>query len=65
MQSMQRYRTKGKFSFRLVRLEVTVGLLLENWSYPFRSKTNENNRTVDCGGMYPIYSPSNDELNLA
>uniref|UniRef100_A0A915HLG6 Large ribosomal subunit protein uL29m n=1 Tax=Romanomermis culicivorax TaxID=13658 RepID=A0A915HLG6_ROMCU len=39
MQSTQRYRTKGKFSFRSVRLEVTVGHFPQNCSYPFPSKT--------------------------
>uniref|UniRef100_A0A915HFW9 Uncharacterized protein n=1 Tax=Romanomermis culicivorax TaxID=13658 RepID=A0A915HFW9_ROMCU len=38
MQSTQRYQTKGKFSSRSVRLEVTVGHFLENCSYPSRSK---------------------------
>uniref|UniRef100_A0A915JEK7 Uncharacterized protein n=1 Tax=Romanomermis culicivorax TaxID=13658 RepID=A0A915JEK7_ROMCU len=37
-QSTQHYRTKGKFSFRSVRLEVTVGHFLENCSHPFGSK---------------------------
>uniref|UniRef100_A0A915JCX5 Uncharacterized protein n=1 Tax=Romanomermis culicivorax TaxID=13658 RepID=A0A915JCX5_ROMCU len=36
----QRYRTKGKFSFRSVRLEVTAGSFLGNCSYPFRWKVN-------------------------
>uniref|UniRef100_A0A915IEQ9 Uncharacterized protein n=1 Tax=Romanomermis culicivorax TaxID=13658 RepID=A0A915IEQ9_ROMCU len=40
MQSTQRYQTKGKFSFRLVRLKVTVGHFLENCSYPLRSKVD-------------------------
>uniref|UniRef100_A0A915I240 Uncharacterized protein n=1 Tax=Romanomermis culicivorax TaxID=13658 RepID=A0A915I240_ROMCU len=38
MQSTQRYRTKEKFSFRSVRLKVTVDHFKENCSYPFRSK---------------------------
>uniref|UniRef100_A0A915J6S9 GDP-D-glucose phosphorylase 1 n=2 Tax=Romanomermis culicivorax TaxID=13658 RepID=A0A915J6S9_ROMCU len=38
MQSTQRYRTKGKFSFRPAWLDVTVGLFLENCNYPLRSK---------------------------
>uniref|UniRef100_A0A915KEG7 Uncharacterized protein n=1 Tax=Romanomermis culicivorax TaxID=13658 RepID=A0A915KEG7_ROMCU len=32
------YRTKGKFVFRCIRLEFAVDNLLENCSYPFRSK---------------------------
>uniref|UniRef100_A0A915L8C6 Uncharacterized protein n=1 Tax=Romanomermis culicivorax TaxID=13658 RepID=A0A915L8C6_ROMCU len=38
MQSTERNRTKGKFSFHSVRLEVTVGRFLHNCSYPFRLK---------------------------
>uniref|UniRef100_A0A915LA27 Uncharacterized protein n=1 Tax=Romanomermis culicivorax TaxID=13658 RepID=A0A915LA27_ROMCU len=40
MQSRQRYRTKGKFPFRLVRLEVIVDLFLENCSYSSQLKVD-------------------------
>uniref|UniRef100_A0A915HY62 Uncharacterized protein n=1 Tax=Romanomermis culicivorax TaxID=13658 RepID=A0A915HY62_ROMCU len=40
MQSTQRYRTKGKFSFPSVPLGVIVGHFLENCSYPLRSKVD-------------------------
>uniref|UniRef100_A0A915KE71 Uncharacterized protein n=1 Tax=Romanomermis culicivorax TaxID=13658 RepID=A0A915KE71_ROMCU len=39
-QSTQRYRTKVKFSFRSVRLEVTVGHFSQNCSSPFRRKAD-------------------------
>uniref|UniRef100_A0A915KC09 LAGLIDADG homing endonuclease n=1 Tax=Romanomermis culicivorax TaxID=13658 RepID=A0A915KC09_ROMCU len=39
-QSTQRYRTKGEFSFRSIRFEVTVVHSPQNYSYPFRSKGN-------------------------
>uniref|UniRef100_A0A915K6Z3 Uncharacterized protein n=1 Tax=Romanomermis culicivorax TaxID=13658 RepID=A0A915K6Z3_ROMCU len=40
MRSTQPYQTKGKFSFRLARLKVTVGNFLENYSYSLRSKVD-------------------------
>uniref|UniRef100_A0A915KVK5 Uncharacterized protein n=1 Tax=Romanomermis culicivorax TaxID=13658 RepID=A0A915KVK5_ROMCU len=40
MQSTQRYRAKGKFSFRSVVLEVTVGRFPQNFTYPSRLKVN-------------------------
>uniref|UniRef100_A0A915JWQ6 E2 ubiquitin-conjugating enzyme n=1 Tax=Romanomermis culicivorax TaxID=13658 RepID=A0A915JWQ6_ROMCU len=40
MQSTQHYRTKGKFSFRSVGLEVTVGRFPQHCTYPLRSKVD-------------------------
>uniref|UniRef100_A0A915HXR1 Uncharacterized protein n=1 Tax=Romanomermis culicivorax TaxID=13658 RepID=A0A915HXR1_ROMCU len=38
MQPTERNQTKGKFSFRSARLEVTVGRFPQNCSYPFRPR---------------------------
>uniref|UniRef100_A0A915HQ96 Uncharacterized protein n=1 Tax=Romanomermis culicivorax TaxID=13658 RepID=A0A915HQ96_ROMCU len=40
MESTQPYRMEGKFSFRSVWLEITVGRFLQNCSYPSRSKVD-------------------------
>uniref|UniRef100_A0A915HL57 Uncharacterized protein n=1 Tax=Romanomermis culicivorax TaxID=13658 RepID=A0A915HL57_ROMCU len=40
MQSTQRNRTNGKFSFRSVRLKFTVGRFPQNCSYPVRPKVD-------------------------
>uniref|UniRef100_A0A915KFH0 Uncharacterized protein n=1 Tax=Romanomermis culicivorax TaxID=13658 RepID=A0A915KFH0_ROMCU len=53
MLSTQCYRTKGKFSFRSVPLEVTVGHFLENCSYPFRSKPVQQ---TECFNLLAIGS---------
>uniref|UniRef100_A0A915L6L7 Uncharacterized protein n=1 Tax=Romanomermis culicivorax TaxID=13658 RepID=A0A915L6L7_ROMCU len=47
MQSTHRYGTKGKFSFRSVRLEVTVRRFPQNFSRPFRPKVDRKRQSAN------------------
>uniref|UniRef100_A0A915IM61 Uncharacterized protein n=1 Tax=Romanomermis culicivorax TaxID=13658 RepID=A0A915IM61_ROMCU len=63
MQSTQRYQTKGKFSFRSVRLEVTVGNFLKNCSYPFPKVDFQAERfKLLATGSVPLQKATGDRL---
>uniref|UniRef100_A0A915KFV5 Uncharacterized protein n=1 Tax=Romanomermis culicivorax TaxID=13658 RepID=A0A915KFV5_ROMCU len=60
MQSTERYRTRGKFSFRSVLLGVTVGHFIENCSHPFRLKVDFQAERSSCSRSVPFRSAEKD-----